>query len=136
MISLQDILLELTLRYMFGATPSEYKSRANDISVKLITRTKNNKYFYKAKNKKNGHEYNLWIKPLKKGKLTTTNDAIVWCSCGNFTYENEYFLWNSNASHIINSNGKKPVVKNPKRLKKMCKHLVAAFKDLNSKIDR
>ena len=61
-------------------------------------------------------------------------NGVTVHNCGNFTYENETVLWRADASHKINSNGMPPVIRNPKRIKKLCKHLIACLEDFKRRI--
>jgi hypothetical protein len=61
-------------------------------------------------------------------------NGVTVHNCGNFTYENEYAMWKANASHVVNSNGAFPKVRNPKLIKKFCKHLIACMDDLQKRI--
>ncbi len=128
MIKLTKILQELTYNYIYRRTPREYIDRARDINVKLITKTPKGKYIYQTVTKSNGNVHKQWVRPLKN-KSGVNQDVVLWCDCGNFTYENEYVLWKKNSSNIVSSNGNPPVVRNPKRVTKLCKHLTAVMDD-------
>lgn len=126
---------ELSYRRLDRQTPPIYKDRAREIDVKLLTKTPKGRYVYETRTASNGNIHRQWIKPQKGMKIDNINtDVIVWCDCGNFTYENETVLWRANASHKVNSNGMPPVIRNPKRIKKLCKHLLAVLEDFKKRI--
>jgi len=138
MIKLKKILnliLEVSYNYLYSYTPKDYRQRASGIKSKFLTRTKHGKYFYETRTIDNGHIHRQWIKPARKNRLTGMNqDVMVWCDCPNFLYDNEYVLWKANASRIVNSNGNPPIIRNPRRVKKLCKHLIADMQDLKKRI--
>lgn len=63
-------------------------------------------------------------KPLLQKKIW------VHCSCEWFTYFCEYALAKKKSSTIINSNGKPPVIKNPRQWPYVCKHIIRVFEKL------
>lgn len=133
-MKLKEILLELSFKYLYRFTPHKFRERADHVRVRLLTRTKNDKYIYKSVSD-NGNVHKQMVKPLLSKKLENIDqDVVVWCDCENFQYENEVVLWKSDASHKINSNGKWPIIRNPRRVKKLCKHLVAVFEDIKKRI--
>lgn len=136
MIKLIEILNELSYSHLFSKTPDTYKDRAREINVELRTITPKGKYYYKTRTASNGDVHNQWIKPRPgKGKITNINENIIlWCDCEDFTYENEWLLWKNNTSHIVNSNGQQLTIRNPERLPKLCKHLVAILDDFKTRI--
>lgn len=135
MIKLIDIILEWSYSQLYSKTPNIYKDRARDIRVKLKTVTPKGKYHYETRTISNGELHNQWIKPRPNNKIKSINDnVLVWCSCENFTYENEWLLWKNNSSHIVNSNGLPTRIKNPKRILKLCKHLVSVMDDFKKRI--
>jgi hypothetical protein len=119
---------------MFQKTPLEFRDRARSIDVKLKTRTPKGRYVYNTYTRDNGNTHKQWIKPLKPNRTNMHHDAVVWCDCGNFTFENEYVLWKKNSSNLVNSNGNPPVIRNPKRVPKLCKHLVAVMDDYERRV--
>lgn len=146
MIKLLDLLKEISFNTLFSKTPQPYKSRASNISVKLKTIGKNI-YFYQTttKDATENRVHNQVIRPLPKKQAgdaiakiypikNINDDVAVWCDCKDFTFENEYILWKNNASRIVNSNGQPPTIKNPLRLTKLCKHLVAVLPDFKRRI--
>lgn len=63
-----------------------------------------------------------------KFKLPDHNSgAFVKCSCPFFLFNAEYALARAGSSEIDYSNGKRPVIKNPKETPMLCKHLYAAM---------
>ena len=126
---------EISYSRLFAKTPTRYRERARDIRVRLKT-VKNGRFYYQTTTNSNGNVHNQWVKPLpKKIVLSNINENVItWCDCNDFKFENEWLLWKNNTSHIINSNGKPLTIKNPERLPKLCKHLVAIMNDLKSQI--
>ena len=134
MLKLKKILNELSYNYLYRYTPDQYVERAKDISVKLITKTPKGKYFYQTVTRSNGNVHKQWVRPLSTSNKSRANqDMVIWCDCGNFTYENEYVLWKKNSSNIVSSNGNPPIIRNPKRVTKLCKHLVAVLDDFKKR---
>ena len=134
MFKLKDFLIELTYSIMFGRTPTQYKERARDITVKLKTITPTGRYFYQTFTRSNGHVHEQIIKPLPGKPLKSIRDnAIVICNCENHQYENEWVLWKSNSSNMVQGNGNPPRIRNPKRITKLCKHLVAVMEDFKKR---
>jgi len=147
MKSLVSILVELTFPQMFKETPAEYIIRGEKISVRLKT-IKSNRYYYETLtpiDEKGGPRKHQQIimpvpkkiapKKFKVVKIESIKDHIgVQCDCGNFRYENEWILWKNNAANIYMGNKKPLVVRNPRRLRKLCKHLVAVLKDFQKRV--
>lgn len=131
----RETLFELNTNYLYKNTPKIFKYRAQKITSKLIT-IKKGKYFYKTVTSPSGNVYSQWIKPqVPNMEIKDLNtDVIMFCNCNNFKYENEYTLWKNNASHIVNSNGKFPRVRNPRMIKKVCKHLLSDIDDLKKRL--
>lgn len=130
-----EAITEWSYRRLHSSTPPIFKDRSRDVNVKLITKTPKGRYVYETTTVSNGNKHRQWIKPQKGIKIDNmNNDIILWCDCGNFTYENETVLWRANTSHKINSNGMPPAIRNPKRVKKLCKHLVAVLDDFKRRI--
>lgn len=127
-----------SINSLLRSTPPIFKQRAKDVVPRLITKTKNGKYIYRTTTKTNGNVHNQFIKPIPPYKQIKSfdDDVIVWCDCGNFTYENEYSLWKADASHIVNSNGQFPKIRNPRLVKKMCKHMVAILTDFKNRMSK
>jgi hypothetical protein len=66
--------------------------------------------------------------------LDTELHAKISCSCGDFTYRWEWALWNRGAADIEYSNGDSPDINNPSYKPAMCKHALALFKKIQSKL--
>jgi len=117
-------------------TPRKTKIRANEIRVRLKTITKKGKYIYETFTPSTGKKYTQFIKPVPPStKIKSIKDnVIVHCSCPDFKYRHEVSLWSTDASHIISSNGAKPVITNPSMKKMLCKHLISVIKDLQKRI--
>lgn len=131
-------LLEISYTRLYSKTPQRYRDRSRDIKVKLKTVGRNGIYYYQTTTISNNHVYNQWIKPRpKKFKINGLNDdVIVHCNCADFQYENEWLLWKNNSSNIVTSNGQPLKIKNPEKLTKLCKHLVAVLNDFKRKVGR
>jgi len=127
-----------SINSLLRSTPPIFKQRAKDVVPRLLTKTKNGKYIYRTTTKSNGNVHNQFIKPIPPNKqIKSFNDeVIIWCDCGNFTYENEYSLWKTDASHIVNSNGQFPKIRNPRLVKKMCKHIVSILTDFKNRMSK
>ena len=136
MIKFLDILLEISGKMLLSRTPKQFKDRASDIMVKLKTVTPQGKYVYQSRTLSNGHIHKQFIKPLYPDKKLVSMDQnmIVSCTCGNHRYENEYSLWKGDASHMLHSDKSSPTIRNPKLIKKVCKHIVAALLDIKKRL--
>lgn len=157
MIKLLTLLKELTMNAMYSKTPTRYRERAMDISVKLKT-VRHGAFYYQTFTRSNGNVHKQVVKPLpdKKNDVQLVNkndklrvktpvklsingvkqDVVVHCDCNDFKYENEWLLWKNNASRIVNSNGQPLNVKNPERLTKFCKHLSAVMIDFKRQMSK
>lgn len=125
-----NILYEASYKYLYRHTPREYIDGSRDVTVNFIEKSPDGTLLYETTTISNNHKHNQWIKPLKGDKLTKLNQEVsLWCDCQNFTYENEYVLWKVKSSELINNNGNPPIIRNVKRVKKLCKHLSAIFDD-------
>lgn len=60
----------------------------------------------------------------------------VSCSCDDFWARHEVALHHRNAADIEYSNGEWPVITNPEGKVRMCKHLCALYKKVESRIPR
>lgn len=60
----------------------------------------------------------------KRGKRIWNRKCKVSCSCSDFMYVDEVALFKKANSDIYFSNGELPVIKNPKMVPQICKHLV------------
>lgn len=58
----------------------------------------------------------------------------ISCSCADFTYRWEWALWNKNAAEIEYSNGDPPTSTNPQGKTAACKHMVALYNKIKSKL--
>lgn len=58
------------------------------------------------------------------GPPALTTEVWCWCSCPYYTYNLEVVLARYNSSTIRYSNGQRPIVRNPRMIPHLCKHLV------------
>ena len=137
MMKLADVLNEISYKNLDRNTPTKYKERARDISIRLMGKTPRGKYIYRTVTRENGNVHHQWARTLGGKPFDgLEKDVVVWCDCGNFTYENEWLLWKNDASHIVNSNGEPLRVRNPLHIVKLCKHLVAIMPDLKKQVGK
>ncbi len=125
---------ERTYKQLRGQTSKAIVKRARDVKIKLLTKTKQGRWFFQAStpgSKAGVHK--AWIKPAQKGGKLLKDDVIVHCSCPHFKYNLEVSLWKGNASQATDSNRAKPVKTNPGMKKFLCKHLIACFDDLKKR---
>lgn len=66
--------------------------------------------------------------------LDTKLHVNISCSCGDFMYRTEWALWNKGAADIEYSNGEPPDITNPKYSPYCCKHLLALYNKIKSKL--
>lgn len=70
------------------------------------------------------------------GPPTAETPVWVWCNCPYFTFNCEVSLTRFNSSSVKLSNGQTPLVRNPRMIPHVCKHLILALKmGLNQKED-
>ena len=133
---IQAMMEERSIAQLMKTTPRRFKLRAEDIKPTLLNITQAGKLIYKTVTESNHHVHRQYIKPLPnvKGLTTISQNVILHCNCENFTFENEYSLWKTNASHIVNSIMEPPLKTNPGMKKKVCKHLIAVFEDLKKRL--
>ncbi len=62
-------------------------------------------------------------------------NVMVSCSCPDFTYRWEVALAKKKAATIEYSNGEDPIMTNPAMVPAACKHLVAVYNKIKSKIE-
>lgn len=62
---------------------------------------------------------------LARGGISTKRLSWIWCSCPSFLYNWEVALTAVGSSNIVDSNGEKPVIRNPAMKPGCCKHQVA-----------
>jgi hypothetical protein len=132
---------EKTIEQLYNQTPKKIKNRSTDVLAKLNTITKQGRFLYTTTTISNGNSHTCYIRPMtKKGSLNLnpkkTDYVIVWCDCNHFLFNLETSLHKTNASRIVNSNGKNPIIMNPKMKKFLCKHLLSAYDDYINKIER
>lgn len=66
-------------------------------------------------------------------KKLSEGNVLVRCSCDYFTFNCEVALTKRGASSIKQSNGEKPVVRNPKMVPTPCKHLLKLLTIINKR---
>jgi hypothetical protein len=138
----------LTLGQMIRATPKKTWKSARGIQVKVVAskfgqspeKTPYYEAMIKAKStlgatprplkKTEIHnviirQYGTNVAELAAGGVRTTHKTWVHCSCEHFLFTCEYALAKYGSSSIISSNGKPPVITNPRLLPVVCKHIVA-----------
>lgn len=137
--------MPLTQKQLVKNTPLAVKQRSKICSIRP---KQQGKY---VKNKKLGNVFEIIYKTrcldgdhlvtlryvgkskpgLTKNKPASgipSNDSELWvsCDCKFFLFNVEYALAKHKSSDIIYSNGKRPVVKNPKEIAYLCKHVLLA----------
>lgn len=130
---------------LFKNTSPERKLKAQgDVIAKLKTISQKGKYQYETTTQSNGNKHKPYIIPLlpktdKSGKIVNkspkvNSSVIVWCDCKDFKYRWEVALNKNDATRIISSNGALPVIRNPRMINSLCKHIASAYNDYLNKI--
>lgn len=120
-------------------TPKKAKRKANGVVVRLQYALKgfklNEGWYYlfigyctdTRSQLRNKHRF--FIKRYLDDKLKNQKSKIkALCDCENFMYVWEVALTKQHSAVRYKSNGKKPVMTNPRMLPGVCKHLLAAIK--------
>jgi hypothetical protein len=70
-------------------------------------------------------QYGPTIASLSKGGILTTRKTWCHCDCSYFLFHCEVALTRFESSSIINSNGQPPIHTNPRKIPRICKHIIA-----------
>jgi len=62
------------------------------------------------------------------GKVAIATPVWVWCSCPYFLFFLEVALTRRKSSAVVNSNGRLPIVRNPRLIPYLCKHLFNIYR--------
>lgn len=85
---------------------------------------------YYVKGTTNTYKVRLMFMPSKRNEQPTKDkNSPLWvtCDCAFFLYNCEVALARAGSSSVIHSNGKRPVVTNPKLIPYVCKHVYRAM---------
>lgn len=140
----------LPLSKLYSITPQRYKDRAKHARMlKLSTRKDKftglpiilsvmittHDHTGAPKHFEPHHHYQSIqvIESSKRGKKLWNRKCKVSCSCSDFMYVDEVALFKKANADIYFSNGELPVIKNPKMVPQLCKHLVYLLEHVRRK---
>jgi hypothetical protein len=130
----------LTLRRLMQNTPSDVvaRSRKTTAMVMKVSRSRRKDldtvvFTVRCKAVTESQYYDIEIE-LYPGeihenvfeRISMDNPCWVSCSCPNFLFVAEYALAKHGSSRIEYSNGKRPVITNPREIPFLCKHIYRA----------
>lgn len=143
MIKLIKLLKELTSHQLMSSTPTQYKTRANDISITQQDSSYvrgNQRMDFLVKNNINGNQNRVVLINNEQGKITPQSNIKFFCTCKDFKYENNWLLvtqkptasfWSRSGPERHN---KQPLkIKNPSKTIKACKHITAVLNKIGLK---
>jgi hypothetical protein len=128
----------LRLRDVYARTPDRYKDRAlGSARTRSLKRRINRadgrlvilSVIYttldsNGNRKANPDMHYQVIQQLSKGRTLWDSKCKVSCSCLDFLFTDEVSLFKRANSDVRFSNGELPVIKNPRMIPQVCKHLV------------
>lgn len=130
--------MSLTIKQILKATPKPIHNVASYVrasNVKLskkiprLTATTMSTHDNNGEPKRSPQRYETIVTGLMgTGTLLTSKYVKVSCTCDFFWAHSEVALHKQGAADIHFSNGKDPVVRNPKMIPYVCKHLVKVLK--------
>lgn len=131
----------LKLRDVYARTPDRYKDRAiahaRMHSLKLRTNKADRRrvvlsiiyttHDSNGNRKPSPDRHYQVIQQLDKGRTMWNSKCKVSCSCMDFLFTDEVSLFKRANADIRFSNGELPVIKNPRMVPQVCKHLIHAI---------
>lgn len=121
----------LSLGQIMKTTPGVFKSNAGSVMIRQLSKTKTRsglpaiKAIAKVAAAGKTRSHNCSIISLDAHKpIWSSKRVYLDCACEAFTFWCEYALNKHGAAALRRCNGEPPVVRNPKELPMMCKHLV------------
>lgn len=129
-----------TLQQLINNTPSDVVARARlttavVLNVEMVKKRELNALVFlvrcKAHTETVYYDTIIELYPLEVHKdvferPSFNTPAWVQCSCPYYTFHAEYALAKAGSSEIKYSNGKPPLIKNPRMIPYLCKHLLKA----------
>lgn len=128
----------ISLKVLLQLTPFDVATRGRSCTSRIlfngVRASKDGEQYYevisRAKSAKSTNSYVTTIQFHKYGKIKTPLNHPTWvrCSCPYFLYYVEVALTRHDSSDIYYSNGRYPMIRNPKLRPYLCKHLSASLR--------
>jgi choline kinase len=124
-------MVEYTLKILMKNTPSVTRKRSQKVTSHYVTKTKFNKSFFVAQSTEPGSlKHTCWIAPKYPGGDPKKDPVEIWCDCKFFQHALEQVLFRSGNAPLKHHDERRPVIRNPRFLHFLCKHLYAVARRL------